>query len=890
MGSRATGRGGGSCYNHVQIMAILPGTRIGPYEVLAPLGAGGMGEVYRARDTRLGREVAVKVLPASFAGDAERLRRFQQEARAVAALNHPNILNLYDVGTHDGSPYLVCELLEGRTLREELREGALPARKAVEYGAQIARGLAAAHAKGVFHRDLKPENIFITKEGRAKILDFGLAKLARPEVEANGAENTATITSLSTPGEVLGTVGYMSPEQVRGLPADHCSDIFSFGTILYEMLSGNRAFKRNSSPETMTAILREDPPELTGEHRVSPPLERIARHCLEKSIEQRYQSASDLAFALEGLSGISGAGATAAALPARGESGKRWQLPVVVLALVGVVAVGSFFAGAHRGEERGRGSVAFRTLSYRPQTIFRAEFAPDGKTIVYSAALQGNHSEVFVLSHDYPEPHSLGLRDAQLLSVSSRGELALLTNAKYIGHRLFSGTLSRMALGGEAPREMLENVREADWALDGESLAIIRAAESKDRLEFPIGKVLLETAGYFSDLRFSRDGARIAFIDHPFKFDDRGHVAVVDLQGHRTDIPEQFSGMEGLAWSPDSREILYSAGNGYADFKIHAVKLTGERRIALQSAGGLTVQDISPAGEWVVTHDDVRTEMRGLLAGQPADQSLSWLDFSQIADVSTAGRFVLFTEESSAMGANYATCLRRSDGTPPVRLGEGLAVGLSRNGKWALSIVPSAPDQLWIYPTGPGESRRLDNGSIRAYTTGGSSAGTSGLTGPWFPDGKRVLVCGSEAGKGARCYVQEVSGGSPRPVTPAGMTSGSVAPDGRQLLVQSEEGEYFLLPAEGGEARPLAFLAKEESVANWGADSRSVFVFRPSQVPARLERVDLATGHRTFFRQIAPPDLAGALNIFAIVGPDEKSYAYHCFQQHSSLFMVEGAK
>ena len=263
-----------------------------------------MGEVYRARDTRLGRDVAIKVLPEALANDADRLRRFEQEARTIAALNHPNILGIHDIGAHDGAPFLVSEFLEGQTLREKLVSGPLPVRRAIEYALGIAEGLAAAHEKGIVHRDLKPENVFVTRDGRIKVLDFGLAKLVRPE---ENHETAVTLTSAATlPGMVMGTVGYMSPEQVRGEPIDPRSDIFSFGAVLYEMLTGKRAFKRETSAETMTAILREEPPALNDTGWQGPlELQRILARCLEKNVERRFQSASDLAFAIESLSGTS---------------------------------------------------------------------------------------------------------------------------------------------------------------------------------------------------------------------------------------------------------------------------------------------------------------------------------------------------------------------------------------------------------------------------------------------------------------------------------------------------------------------------------------------------------------------------------------------------------
>src|SRR5882724_10216486 len=277
---------------------ISPNTTLAHYSIISKIGAGGMGEVYRARDTRLDREVAIKILPANYATDADRLKRFEQEARATSALNHPNILTVYDIGTHEGSPYIVAELLAGAELRDQLNDGVLSERKAIDYAQQIAQGLAAAHERGITHRDLKPENLFVTTDGRVKILDFGLAKL-RPQGDEPVSSEVATAKQITDPGTVMGTVGYMSPEQVRGQPVDHRSDIFSFGAILYEMLSGQRAFRRETMAETMTAILKEEPPELTTlNSRVSAQLERVVSHCLEKRPEERFQSARDLGFAL----------------------------------------------------------------------------------------------------------------------------------------------------------------------------------------------------------------------------------------------------------------------------------------------------------------------------------------------------------------------------------------------------------------------------------------------------------------------------------------------------------------------------------------------------------------------------------------------------------------
>jgi dipeptidyl aminopeptidase/acylaminoacyl peptidase len=524
--------------------------------------------------------------------------------------------------------------------------------------------------------------------------------------------------------------------------------------------------------------------------------------------------------------------------------------------------------------------VTFKLLTFRSLPIFRALFAPDGRTIVFSTAPEGNKPELFTLAPEYPEPRPLGVQDAQLLSVSSKGELALLTHARYIHHRLFTGTLSRMPLGGGAPREVLEAVREADWSPDGETLAIIRDVDGKDRLEYPIGKVLYETGGYVSDLRFSPRGDRIAFLEHPFRWDDRGGVAVVDLTGKKTGLAEGYWGEEGLAWSPDGKEVLFSTGVGYSNFDVRAVTLTGRNRVALPSSGGLTLFDISREGRWLAAREDVKWRLMAMAPGANMERDLSWLDGSLVVALSADGRSLLFTEYSGAFGNNYAVGLRKTDGSPVVRLGEGWAGDLSPDGRWALAVVATSPDRLMLYPAGPGEPRRLESGDLREY----SSA-------RWFPDGKRILVCGTEAKHASRCYAQDVSGGKPRPVTPEGSGNGIVSPDGTLILVQGSRDAYQLYPSAGGEPRPVSSLAPDDIVARWTVDGRGFLANRWSEVPARLERVDLTTGRRDFVRRLAPPDLAGVVRIQNVtVAADEKVYGYSAIQRRSDLFLVEGAR
>jgi len=856
-------------------MTLTAGTRLGTYEILSPLGAGGMGEVYRARDTKLDRDVAVKVLPADLANDPEALSRLEREARAVAQLSHPNILAIYDFGRHGETAYAVTELLEGETLRQRLAQGALPARKAVDLAVQMAEGLAAAHEKGIVHRDLKPENVFVTGEGRVKLLDFGLAK--RTDPTAGSGSGLLTAEKHTEPGTVMGTVRYMSPEQVRGEAADHRSDIFSFGVVLYEMLTGRQAFKRETAAESMTAILKEDPLEIVASGSgPSPALQRIVQHCLEKKPGERFQSARDIAFALQALSGSVMASGAAGAVTRRGS--RLWLTVIAVAAALGAATVASYRMGQKK-ERRSAAGITFRQMSFRPQAIFQAAFAPDGETIVYSAALEGNVPELFTIRPEYPEPRPLGLPRTHLLSISSKGEMAVLTNARFVHQRLFIGTLARVSLGSTAPREILESVRQADWSPDGSDLAIIRMADGKDRLEFPIGKVLYETAGYLSDLRVSPRGDRIALFEHPRQWDDRGSVIVVDRAGKRTFLSGDYWGEEGLAWSRTGDEILFTASTVGMAQTLYGVDLSGHRRVALTSAGGLTMHDVSRTGRWLVTRDDGRSEISVLAPGASAERDLSWLDNSWGPFLSRDGRMLLFDDASAAAGPNYGVCLRKTDGGPVVRLGDGTPYGFSPDGKWALAVIDTPP-QLVIYPTGPGETRRLPRGDLETYQSAG-----------WFPDGKSVLVCGNEAGKASRCYVQDVSGGLPRPITPEATMNGTVSPDGLQILYSKPGGTYFIQRAGDGSAQAVPGLTPDDQVLRWSADGRSLYAYRSANVPFRLERLDLASGRRVLVREVAPSDRAGVIGSSgASLADDTRSYAYSYDRMTSQLFVVEGAR
>ncbi len=554
-------------------MTLTSGTKLGPYDIQSLLGAGGMGEVYRAQDSRLNRIVAIKVLPASYSVDAERLQRFVQEARSAAALNHPNILSIFDIGEERGAPYIVSELLEGQTLRERIRSGPLTSRKAVEYALQVARGLAAAHEKGIVHRDLKPENLFITNDERVKILDFGLAKLTRPD-DNSGAE-AATVQVNTEPGQIMGTVGYMSPEQVRGKPADHRSDIFAFGSILYEMLSGQRAFRGETPADTMSAILKEEPDELSETARTVPPaLERMVRHCLEKNPAQRFQSAGDLAFNLEALTDSSVVGRTskqsaivdaAIAEPstleksAEQEVKPRGRLREAVSALV--LSALMLAAGWWWGKSSARVPLPeYQPITFRAGSVGNARFTADG-SIVYSASWDGGEKQLYIGHIDDKGARELGVKNAELLSISKSGELAVRLNSVNLGGYEQAGTLARIPMSGGAPRELLDNVQDADWAADGENLAVVRFIPQTGhwRLEYPVGKILFDGINWISHPKISPDGKWIAFADHQnSNGDDQGSIAIIAADGKDKEkiLSSGWFTLQGVVWSPSWERSL----------------------------------------------------------------------------------------------------------------------------------------------------------------------------------------------------------------------------------------------------------------------------------------------------------------------------------------------
>ncbi len=857
-------------------MSLAAGAHLGPYEIVSPIGAGGMGEVYRARDERLKRDVAVKVLPATYSQDADRLRRFEQEAQAAGALNHPNITAVYDLGSHGGSPYIVTELLEGETLRARLSGGAIAVRKATEYAIQIAKGLAAAHEKGIVHRDLKPENLFLTNDGRVKILDFGLAKLT--QMEASGPQTNLPTASGTEPGVVMGTLGYMSPEQVKGKPADQRSDIFAFGAILYEMLSGRRAFHRDSAAETMSAILREEPPDLSATNKtVQPGLERIVRHCIEKNPEERFYSMRDVAFDLEALSGLSGA-ATVAGEPATSRSRPSWRGVAVAVLATGLVCGVAGYIAVQRAADRPPPS--FRQLTYRRGQISSARFAPDGQSVMYAAAWDGRPLEIFASRPESPESRAFGLVGAEVLSMSRTGEMAVSLGRHNIsGGFERTGTLAQLSMaGGAAPRDILKEIEFADWSPDGKSLAIVRLVSGKATLEYPAGKVLYETHGWIGHPRVSPDGSRIAFIEHPTPGDDGGSIAVVDTSGHLTRVSEHFASAQGLAWSPNG-EIWFTATRVGGNRSVHSTTLGGKLRERIRVPGTLTLQDISRDGRLLVTRDTMRNELIALPPGEAKERDLTWLDWSLPAAMSADGKKILFSETGEGGGAGYSVYVRGTDGAPAVRLGEGSAQDLSADGEWVLAIVYSSSDpQLVAYPTGAGEPKLFPKD------------GLSVLAAAFTPDGKQILMTAIEPGHRTRIYLRGIDGGKPRAVTPEGYGGALVSSDGKSVVATGPDRKTYVYPLSGGAPVLIPGLDPEDAVDQFSLDGQSVFVHRTGEIPARVFRLDLSTGKKELWRTLMPADPAGVGELGIVPLRSGLGYDYSYTRILSDLYLVDGVR
>jgi eukaryotic-like serine/threonine-protein kinase len=864
--------------------SLEPRARVGPYEILALLGAGGMGQVYKARDLRLSREVALKIVRSDLALERGSLLRFADEAKATSLLNHPNIVAVYDIGDNDGSPYIISELLEGETLRDRLSASSLTRRKAIDTAVQILRGLAAAHERGLVHRDLKPENLFLTKDGLVKILDFGIAKLGRQGEER--ADSDVATRSHTADGAIVGTVGYMSPEQVRGLAVDHRSDLFSFGAVLYEMLTGKRAFKRKTPADTLSAILREDPTESAGGVPELPPaLVRVVRRCLEKLPEDRFQTARDLAFALEGAT-------TEFHVIASGPERAtphllRWRAALVGAGLLAVAGLGSWFG---RATAPIPALPSFQRLTFRPGEVQSARFAPDGETILYSARWGNRPAEVFSTRASTRGERSLALTDALVLALSPQAEMAILLRPREFAINSFEGTLARAPMAGGAPREILEGVIGADWSPDGKDLAVIHVVGEGYRLEYPIGHVLYapDPPVWLSDLRVSPNGDSMAFQEHPVAGDNSGGIVTVNRRGSMGARAMGFANMGGLAWSPTGNEVWFAANRPgrVINQQVRALSLSGRQRVIAELLQHFVVFDVSRTGQTLVGDESSGTEVRARARGATEEVELPAADYSFLSDLSDDGRFVLGTDVGEGGGPDFSFYVQKTDGSPAIWLGEGDGQALSPDGRLALALLTHAqPQRLTIVPVGAGETRTLAPGAVVRYERA-----------VWDSDGRRVVFSGRDNQGTLRVYVQDVAGGTPKAVTADDVGLAKigrpVSPDGRQVVGVGPDEIPALYPLAGGEPVAIPGLDALDVALCWTPDGHALMVARyesQGRLP-RIERMDVASGERRPWNRIARAAPSGLKTARILVTPDGESYAYGYLRTQADLYLASRLK
>jgi hypothetical protein len=849
------------------------GQLVGHYRVLEKIGAGGMGEVFRARDERLGRDVALKLIRPASGDNPDHLRRFEQEARAAAALNHPNILAIYDVGFHGGTPYIVAELLVGKTLRQRLSEGPIPPRETAGYAVQIAQALTAAHERHIVHRDLKPENLFLTAESRIKILDFGVAKLQPPVEQGRPVESLTTVTKQ---GAVIGTVAYMSPEQLRGKTVDHRSDIFSFGAILYEMLTGTRAFHGETEVDTMTAVLREEPSAAVLDEAAIPSgYQEVIRHCLEKEPENRFQSAKDLGFAMQAISGSS----PVKLIRPAAESSRITALPWI---LVTVLTVATMALAAALLLQRPEAPPHYRKITFEAGTIYGARFAADGQSIIYGAAWNGKPVQIFSTVGSSLLAQPLNLRNANLLAVSPTNELAIVLNGSHDGQlETIDGVLARAPLAGGSPREVLSDVRWADWDAHSQ-LAVVHYVNGHCQLEFPIGNVLYQSNGWISHIRFSPRGDQIAFMDHHTFWDNRGVVSVVDLSGHARTLSREWDSEAGLAWRSDGQEIWFTAAEKGNTRNLMAVDLSGKMRILLELPSGMTLQDIAADGRVLVSLDSARLAVGFSTLGSKEDVDLSWHNWESVRDIFPDGQSVLFEDASEAAGANYSVVIRKVDGTLPVRLGEGSAGGLSPDGEWAISFATGQLKQLTLLPTGPGQPRIINITGLEHIHKGWAR---------FLPNGQEILLNGDQAGQAPRprCYQIEVSSGKATAATPEGVLCGAISPDSQAVLGRGPGGAEAIYPLNGSAPKPLPHLDASFTPVQWSEDGRYFYGYHPGEFPSRVYKKAIADGREDLVQQLRPGVPAGVVMVApVVVSRDGKRFAYSYNQTLSVLELLSG--
>ncbi len=890
-----------------EMFADRVGETIGPYEVLSELGSGAMGVVYLAQDARLGRKIALKLLPSQFTNDKDRLRRFQQEARAASALNHPNILTVHEVEQRSGLHYIATEFVDGVTLRQHMNTRRMSLDEVLNIAIQVASALQAAHTAGIAHRDIKPENIMIRSDGYIKVLDFGLAKLAEKDLSPATAE--------TNPGVVMGTPRYMSPEQARGLDVDRRTDIFSLGAVVYEMVTGKVPFDGLTTSDIIAALIKDEPESMSLSVPELPSVfEQVVNKALTKDPDLRYQTIAEFLSDLQRLkneiqldalvrTNADGSrflfedSGNPQTTRTRGLSStdphaqrktkqlltnisNNWTVGVslgvlVVVATVAIAAVVSL-------NRRKSASIATistpHSLTNRDGFISATRFAPDGKRIIYSAGFDGKPLELFFTDVQGSESQSAGIQSAALKSVSRSGKIAVLFNFELNWSDGYNGTLVILPAEGGKPEVMMDGIDDAAFAPDGNTFAIMRSVMGEQQLEYPAGHVLYKSSGWMSYPRFSPKGDKIAFFEHPLG-DFSGSIAVFDLASQKkTDISTDWKSLKGLAWNPKNDEIWFGGSKVGRLLSINAVSLSGLVRMKVYEVAGMgaRVDDISDDGKMLITQGSNHSTMMILEGSKSATEAPvgSQFAWSTSADISADGKALLYYEwgyETSNHFGENAVYLRKLDRSERVQLGLGKALALSPDGNWALALQQTSPQpQLVLLSTSPGESKTLQNHGIKEYHYAS-----------FFPDGRQILFTGVEAREDAaiRSYVQDVNTGEVHPLTEELTVALRVSPDGKRVITLQPDKTYYIQPLYGGEPKAIPGLETDDEPIQWSDDGRALYVIGPGEFATKIYRVNLATGDRREWKNIDPPNKVGLVGLELnpggiLITPDGKVCVY----------------
>ena len=855
------------------------GRRFGPYEIRSIVGAGGMGVVYRAHDTRLERDVAIKFLSPHVASDAGARDRLEREARLLATLNHPNVAAIHGVEEAGGVIGLVLEFVEGRTLADH----AAPLDEALRIAKQIADALEAAHDKGIIHRDLKPANIKITPNGVVKVLDFGLAKAVADDRSGAADEDRRPTTRA---GMILGTAAYMSPEQARGKPLDRRTDIWSFGCVLYQLIAHRAAFGGETATDCLVKVLESDPQWALLPHDTPDSIRRLLRRCLEKDVAARLRDIAD--GRLEIVEALS---VPVRAKPVVMPAGQqfRWAAAIAALVVGGAALAVGFVAGRETAEP---GVPVVSRVTFRQGNIGKARFTADGQGIVYSASWDGEPFRLYSTQLGSPQSRAIDLPAADLLAVSRQNQLAISMARPAVDGWEPQGTLAVTELAGGAPRELYSDVVGADWSPDGTSMALVRRAGNAARLEFPVGTVIHE-APLILPPRVSPDGQRVCFFAGP----SYGELMVAERGGPARLLAADLVRGGHCAWTPDGREIWAEAGGGEMHTTLEAFDTKGGRRSVASYTGMAQIEDISADGKVLLTSGTLRYAAYGLESPESGERDLAVFDATRLFGLADDGRHVLLWDNSPA-ARNDRVFLRSVNGTPPVPLGPGAPAALTPDGVWAAAIGDGVSNErirnkLTLYRTGAGTARTIDL-PIAIEPIFASALGRSDWarrTYDFSTDGKRLLIpYGRAPERQPRVYVYDLSQHAMHAITAEGITGPAVlSPDGRHVAVNQKTG-VVIYTVDTGEQHPLPGAPEFANVAAWRSDGRSLVVIEQRGVVARVFRHDVATGERAFVREIQAQASAGVTAFDVFVPRNGEAYAYATAVRLANVYVIDGLR